>query len=25
VMTGELRAYGNLMLEKGVTPVSSVS
>jgi len=21
VMTGELRAYGNLMLKKGVTPV----
>jgi L-fucose mutarotase len=25
VMTGELRAYGNLMLKKGVTPVSSAS
>jgi L-fucose mutarotase len=25
VMTGELRAYGNLMLKKGVTPVSSPS
>ena len=25
VTTGELRAYGNLMLKKGVTPVSSAS
>jgi L-fucose mutarotase len=25
VMTGELRAYGNLMLKKGVTPISSAS